>query len=67
MLTSLGQEIARERKKLGLTQGDLALLAGISERTLRDIEHGSESPSIGAVKLVCEAIGLRISAGGAHE
>lgn len=61
MLTSLGQTLARQRKKLGLTQADLAFLAGISERTLRDIEHGSDSPSIGAVALACEAVGLCIS------
>ena len=38
----LGQFIKEERKKLQLTQKELAQLTNISERTIREIETGNQ-------------------------
>ena len=57
----LGSELQRARKKNGLTQEQLAELAGISERTLRSIERGAGNPSIEAVPSVANVLGLQIS------
>lgn len=43
-----------------LTQQQLAEMAEISERTLRDIEKGTGTPSLGTVLTVLGALGLRI-------
>lgn len=59
-VTELGVELQRSRKKHGLTQEQLAELAGISERTLRSIERGAGNPSIEAVLSVANVLGLRI-------
>lgn len=59
-VTELGAELQRVRKQNGLTQEQLAELAGISERTLRSIERGAGNPSIEAVLSVADVLGLRI-------
>ncbi|WP_159613286.1 helix-turn-helix transcriptional regulator [Glutamicibacter sp. JC586] len=56
----LGAELQRARKLNGLTQEQLAELAGISERTLRSIERGGGNPSIEAVLSVVNVLGLRL-------
>ncbi len=63
-LRLLGEGIRERRSALGLTQADLAELAEMSERTLRDIERGAASPSIGSVERACAALGLRLTAAG---
>ncbi|MGH3655011.1 helix-turn-helix transcriptional regulator [Glutamicibacter sp.] len=59
-VTELGAELKRARRQNGLTQEQLAELAGISERTLRSIERGAGNPSIEAVLSVANVLGLRI-------
>lgn len=59
-VTELRAELQRVRKQNGLTQEQLAELAGISERTLRSIERGAGNPSIEAVLSVADVLGLRI-------
>lgn len=59
-VTELGAELQRARKQNGLTQEQLAELAGISERTLRSIERGAGNASIEAVLSVANVLGLRI-------
>lgn len=59
-VSELGAELQRARKQNGLTQEQLADLAGISERTLRSIERGAGNPSIDAVLSVADVLGLRI-------
>ncbi|QMV85275.1 helix-turn-helix transcriptional regulator [Corynebacterium hindlerae] len=58
--TSIGQAIRDMRKRYMLTQQQLAEMTGISDRTLRDIEKGTGTPSIGAVLTVLNTLGLRI-------
>lgn len=58
---SIAGGIRRARKENGLTQEDLAHLAGISERTVRAIETGSGNPSLAAVAAVAEVLGLKLT------
>ena len=60
-LLDIGSSIQAARKANGLTQEQLADLAGISERTLRSIEGGSGNPSFKAVLSAAEVLGIRLS------
>lgn len=59
-LEAVGAVIRRARKDNRLTQLQLAELAAISERTLRDIEKGRPSVALGAVAGVAAVLGLRV-------
>lgn len=58
----VGLAIRAARRKNGLSQAQLAELAEISERTLRDIEKGRPGVGFAAVIAVARALGLRIEA-----
>ncbi|WP_345033901.1 helix-turn-helix transcriptional regulator [Arthrobacter methylotrophus] len=62
-LAAIAATIRRTRKEAGITQADLADLAGTSERTVRAIETATGNPSLGAVVAVANAVGLHIVAG----
>jgi len=55
MLPSL-EEIARKRKLLGLTQKELAMLAGVSQSFIAKIESGKISPSYTRVKAIFDVL-----------
>lgn len=57
---SLGTRIRAARKEHHLTQAELAALATISERTVRDIERDAGNPSFAAVSAVATALGLTV-------
>lgn len=57
---AIGKGIIEARKKAGLTQVQLAELAGVSDRTVRGIEQGSPSPSFGTVVDVLDVLGLTL-------
>ncbi|MDO9398421.1 MAG: helix-turn-helix transcriptional regulator [Herbiconiux sp.] len=59
---ALGNTLRAARREAGLSQAQLAELAGVSERTLRDIERGRSSVSLAAVLAVANALGLRVEA-----
>ena len=46
LMTKVGSIIARERANLGMTIGELARKAGISEGLLSQLERGMGNPSI---------------------
>ena len=60
-LTSLGAEIARKRKTLGMSQSALAQAAGISRATLGALENG-RSGELGFSKVanILAALGLEL-------
>lgn len=58
----VGRAIRAARKEAGLTQRDLADLAGISERTVRAIETGTGNPALAAVAAAANVLGLRLVA-----
>ncbi|EMQ97670.1 helix-turn-helix transcriptional regulator [Paeniglutamicibacter gangotriensis] len=59
----LGLEIRRARKDAGLTQGELADLAEVSERTVRALETATGNPSLRAVASVLNVLGLKLGVG----
>lgn len=56
----IGARIRTARRAAHLTQEQLAELAGTSTRTVRDIEKGTGSASLGIVARVAAALGLRL-------
>ena len=59
-IKQLGQVIYKTRKKQGLTQAQLAMVAGIGVRFIRELEHGKESCHIGKVLHVINILGISI-------
>ena len=53
---SLTRKIIRDRRRLGLTQADLARRAGIRPESLNRIERGTHSPSITTVEKIDRAL-----------
>ena len=53
---SLARKIIRHRRRLGLTQADLARRAGIRPESLNRIEQGHVSPSIRTVEKIDRAL-----------
>lgn len=63
-VAEIGVALRTARRRLGLTQQELADLAGLSDRTVRDLEKGSTSPSIGSVLAIARVLGLSIEVTG---
>ncbi len=53
---SLARKIIRHRRRLGLTQAELARRAGIRPESLNRIEQGKVSPSVGTVEKIDRAL-----------
>jgi HTH-type transcriptional regulator / antitoxin HipB len=56
MRASIAREIVRLRRRLGLTQAELARRAGIRPETVNRIEQGKHSPSVGTVEKIDRAL-----------
>ena len=56
----IGRTIRERRSMLNIRQEDLADIAGISERTLREIEKGAANPELNSLLKLCEVLGLEI-------
>jgi transcriptional regulator with XRE-family HTH domain len=63
----LGLEIARARRARRWTQAELAERAGISENTLRSIERGSPTATIGVVFELASLLGIELFGAGPEE
>ncbi|MBS1489080.1 MAG: helix-turn-helix transcriptional regulator [Bacteroidetes bacterium] len=57
---SIGELIQTRRKSRNIRQADLAEIAGISPRTLRDIEKGIANPEFETLLKIFEVLGLGI-------
>lgn len=57
---AMSQELEQRRKTLGLSQVELAGLAGVSPRFMYDLESGKETISLDRLLLVITALGLEI-------
>lgn len=62
LVLEIGLAVRRARREAGLTQVQLAELAETSERTVRDIERGTGSPSLAVVVRTARVVGLTIEA-----
>ena len=56
MRVSLARDIIRTRRKLGLSQAELARRAGIRPETLNRVEQGKRSPSVATVEKIDRAL-----------
>jgi y4mF family transcriptional regulator len=59
-LKELGGAIRARRKSRKVVQADLAEIAGISDRTLRDIENGTANPELSTLLKICGTLGMEI-------
>ncbi len=57
-----GVDIRTRRKELGLTQTDVAALAGVSERFVRSVEHGKPTVRLDRLTQLLDALGLHLRA-----
>ena len=53
--------IRESRKRLGVTQKDLALTSGTGLRFIIDLEKGKDTCQIGKVLTVLQTLGIRIA------
>ncbi len=56
----LGQRIALRRKQLGVTQVELAELAGVSVRFLSSLERGKPTVRLDTLLAVLDTLGLEL-------
>jgi y4mF family transcriptional regulator len=57
----IGRTIRETRKKLGVTQKDLALTSGTGLRFVIDLERGKETCEIGKALRVLQTLGIRLT------
>jgi len=60
--TTLGALIRSERKRQKVSQVELAALAGVGVRFLRELENGKESCQLGLAISVLTTLGIALSA-----
>ncbi|MEW9871235.1 helix-turn-helix transcriptional regulator [Arthrobacter sp. HS15c] len=56
----LATEVRARRSALGLTQQDLADMAGVSERFVRFVEQGKPSVQLDSLTALLETLGLQL-------
>jgi putative transcriptional regulator len=52
--------VQKVRKNLGITQAELASSAGVSQRTISDIERGSHLPRIDVALYISRRLGVPV-------
>ena len=52
------KQLKAAREALGLSQPDVARLAGISQPFVCDVENHRKNPSLETLQAICKAIGL---------
>ena len=61
VMALIGKRLSERRKRLRVTQKDLAEIAGVSVSTISAIELGKTNPSIALLTKISEPIGLVVS------
>jgi len=56
----VGQTVRQSRKALGLRQDELAMAAGVSTRTIHQIEAGKPTSRLDSITPVLEVLGFRL-------
>ncbi|MGD0833833.1 MAG: helix-turn-helix domain-containing protein [Candidatus Dormibacteria bacterium] len=54
-------QLRAQRKRLGLTQRELADLAGVAERTVIAVERGSDGVGLGTLRRILTVLGLGLT------
>jgi y4mF family transcriptional regulator len=57
-MTTIGNFIKQERRKLGLTQQEFALRSGLGLRFIRDLEQGKETVRMDKVNQALRMFGM---------
>ena len=55
-LNTIGNRLYALRKRMGMTQAELAEAAGLSDRTYADIERGSVNMRLETILRICDAL-----------
>lgn len=58
----VGTQVRARRAELGLGQEELAELAGVSVRFVREVEHGKRSARLDLVEALLDVLGLELVA-----
>lgn len=58
--SEVGQSVRAARRRLGVTQEEVAELIGVSTRTLGQVERGAGTPSFATVLAAVAAVGLTL-------
>ncbi|MBR2095483.1 MAG: helix-turn-helix transcriptional regulator [Fibrobacter sp.] len=61
VMENLGKQISERRKKLGLSQEDLAEISGVSPRTINSVELGKANPSINVLNKMVKPLGFVVT------
>ncbi|MBV6717206.1 helix-turn-helix domain-containing protein [Paenibacillus chitinolyticus] len=56
----IGLKIQLLREDRGLTSADLAVLAGVAQSTISDLENEKRSPSLNTLEKICDALKVSI-------
>lgn len=56
-----GATIRDNRRRLGITQSQLAMLSGVSEKTLGEIERGSTAVQLSSLLKVLSSLGIELT------
>lgn len=57
----IGKEIRERRKELGITQPELAELAGVNVNTVVRLERGVTNPTLDVLVRIGEALGMEVT------
>jgi transcriptional regulator with XRE-family HTH domain len=58
---ALGEAIKRERSSLGMSQGELALRAGLHRTYVSGLERGQRNPSIESIEKLARALHVSVA------
>lgn len=58
-MIEIGTALSRIRKKRGLTRKRLSEISGISDETIRQIEHNDGLPNVKTLCKLCGALGIK--------
>jgi HTH-type transcriptional regulator/antitoxin HipB len=59
--TELGELVRKRRKRLGLSQAEAAVLAGVGSRLVYEVEHGSQSVQLDKLIRLLNTLGLHVA------
>lgn len=57
-MMTIGNRLLAARKRLGMTQAEVAERAGLSDRTYADIERGNANMRVETLLRICQALGV---------
>ncbi len=61
LVSDIGKQIKERRDTLGITQPDLAEMAGVNINTIYNIESGRGNPTIKKLSKILEILGMEIT------